>query len=255
MLDTQRLTRRRGVRGELVRLWVTTRAGWTNGARPWFAVSLALACVAVSVLLHAHVWRPELWHSGSVRASLPLDSELARLPMSLFMPTAYLPLWGAVLQLLVVIGLGELILGRSVTVVVASAGHVGSTLLARVLLASSFAHLVGLSPVMAHLIDTGPSGATTAVGPCLVVSLRMTRTAALLTLSLGLAAVVAPGLDGVEHAGALLIGLTGGFILSWFYAHHRDRSVPRAEARWARALHRRRPGIVALSEPSSLSPR
>jgi hypothetical protein len=249
-LDTVSPTRVRERRGEITRLWVATRSGWANGARPWLGVALALACVAVTILLHFHVWRPELWQSGDVHANLPLSRELDRLPMSLFMPTAYLPLWGAILQLVAVLGLGELILGRSVTVVVAAAGHVGSTLLARLLLATSFAHLLGLTGAMAHVIDTGPSGATTAVGACLLVSLRMNRTALLLTLSLAIAAVVAPGLDGVEHAGALLIGLVAGIALGWFYVRAPRRSRPLAEARWVRVLRRRRPGIVALREYS-----
>ncbi len=249
-IDTVTPTRARGLTGEFTRLWVATRAGWTNGARPWLGVALALACVAVTLLLHFHVWRPELWRSGDVQANLPLNTELARLPMSLFMPTAYLPLWGAILQLVAVIGLGELILGRSVTVVVAAAGHVGSTLLARVLLATSFAHLIGLAPAMAHVIDTGPSGATTAVGACLLVSLRMNRTALFLTLSLAIAAVLAPGLDGVEHAGALLIGLVAGVALGWFYVRAPRRPRPLAETRWVRVLRRRRPGIIALREYS-----
>lgn len=247
-LDTESEPRVRGLKGEFTRLWVATRAGWTNGARPWLGILLALACVAVTILLHLHAWRPELWRSGDVHASLPLSTELARLPMSLFMPTAYLPLWGAILQLVAVIGLGELILGRSVTVLVAAAGHVGSTLFARLLLATSFAHLLGLTPAMAHVIDTGPSGASTAVGACLLFSLRMNRTAALLTLSLALAAIVAPGLDGIEHAGALLIGLVAGGALGWLYARAPRRSRALSEPRWLRVLRRRRPGIVAVRE-------
>ncbi len=247
-LDTESEPRVRGLKGEFTRLWVATRAGWTNGARPWLGILLALACVAVTILLHLHAWRPELWRSGDVHASLPLSTELARLPMSLFMPTAYLPLWGAILQLVAVIGLGELILGRSVTVLVAAAGHVGSTLFARLLLATSIAHLLGLTPAMAHVIDTGPSGATTAVGACLLFSLRMNRTAALLTLSLALAAIVAPGLDGIEHAGALLIGLVAGGALGWLYARAPRRSRALSEPRWLRVLRRRRPGIVAVRE-------
>lgn len=219
-----------------------------NGRRPWLGVVLALACVSVTVLLHYHVWRPELWRSGDVNAAIPLNNELARLPMSLFLPTAYLPLWGAILQLVAVIGLGELILGRSVTVLVAAAGHVGSTLLARLLLATSFAHLLGLTPAMAHVIDTGPSGATTAVGACLLVSLLMNRTAILLTLSLAVAAIVAPGLDGVEHVGALLIGLAAGTALGWIYIRAPHRPRPLAEPHWTRVLRRRRPGIVALRD-------
>ena len=118
------VARAKGLRAEFSRLWLATRVGWANGTRPWLGLSLALACVAVTLLLHVHTLHTELWRSGDVFAALPLSTELVRLPMSLFMPTAYLPLWGAILQLLVVIGLGELILGRSMTLLVAAAGHV-----------------------------------------------------------------------------------------------------------------------------------
>jgi hypothetical protein len=240
---------RRGLRAEFTRLWLATRLGWLNGKRPWLGVSLSLATIAVAVMVHFHVLSPELWRSGHVDAALPVTTELVRLPMSLFMPTAYLPLWGAILQLLVVIGLGELILGRSVTLLVAATGHVGSTLLARVLLQAPHA-VFGLTPAMARLLDTGPSGATTAVGACLLVALRMNRTAILLSLGLLIAALVAPGLDAVEHTTALMVGLCAGVGTRWMYSRTVPTSWARAvrDARVVRFLRRRRPALAALRE-------
>jgi hypothetical protein len=170
--------------------------------------------------------------------------------MSLFMPTAYLPLWGAILQLVLVIGLGELILGRSVTVLVAAAGHVGSTLMARVLLDAPHAALFGLTPAVARVLDTGPSGATTAVGACLLVALRMNRAAILLALGLLLAAFVAPGLDAVEHTTALLLGVCAGAGARWMYSRTLRASWARSlrDARVVRFLRRRRPALAALRE-------
>jgi hypothetical protein len=169
--------------------------------------------------------------------------------MSLFMPTAYLPLWGAVAQLAVVIGLGEIILGRSATVLVAAAGHFGSTLLARVLLNTPHVHILGLTPALAHVLDTGPSGATTAVGACLLVSLRMNRVAFLLFLGLAIAGVVAPGLDALEHGVALFAGLSAGVMLRWMYLRPARRAwAGPYSSRALRWLHQRRPGIVALRE-------
>jgi hypothetical protein len=240
---------RRGFRAEFTRLWLATRLGWTNGKRPWLGVSLALASVAVAVMVHFHVLSPELWRSGDVYAALPVTTELARLPMSLFMPTAYLPLWGAILQLLVVIGLGELILGRSVTLLVAAAGHVGSTLMARVLLEAPHA-VFGLTPAIARLLDTGPSGATTAVGACLLVALRMNRSAMLLALGLLIAALAAPGLDAVEHTTALVVGLSAGAGTRWVYSRTLRASWARSlrDARVVRFLRRRRPALAALRD-------
>jgi hypothetical protein len=130
--------------------------------------------------------------------------------MSLFFPAAYLPLWAACAQLLVVIGLGEMILGRWLTIAVALIAHVGSTLIARALLLSLHDHLFGLSPALIRALDTGPSAATTAVGACLLISARMNRSAALLCAGLLIAAFLAPGLDGVEHTAALIWGLVAG---------------------------------------------
>lgn len=242
--------RGRGLRAEFTRLWLATRLGWTNGKRPWLGVSLALASIAVAVMVHFHLLSPELWRSGDVYAALPVTTELIRLPMSLFVPTAYLPLWGAVLQLLVVIGLGELILGRSVTLLVAASGHVGSTLLARLLLESPHAALFGLAPAMARLLDTGPSGATTAVGACLLVALRMNRSAMVLAFGLLLAALLAPGLDAVEHTTALAVGLSSGAGTRWVYSRTLRASWTRSlrDARVVRFLRRRRPALAALRD-------
>ena len=201
-----------GLTREFFRLWLLARYGWSRGARPWLGAALALAAILVAVFLHFHIFRPDLWRAGDVHASLPLTSELIRLPMSALLPTAYLPLWASCLQLLVVIGLGELILGRWLTIGVALVGHYGSTLMARFMLDDLHSHLFGLTPALAHVLDTGPSGATTAVGACLVIATRMHRTAALLAAGLLIAAVLAPGLDGVEHTTALLCGLVAGVI-------------------------------------------
>jgi hypothetical protein len=210
--------------GEFLRLGYLARYRFSNGARPWLGIATALTSALVAVLLHFHVLRPELWRSGDVYAALPLSSELARLPMSLFLPTTYLPLWAACAQLLVVIGLGELILGRWLTIVVASVGHVGSTLLARVLLESVHGHVFGMTTALAHVLDTGPSAATTAVGACLLVTVRMNRCVLLLSAGLIAAALVAPGVDGVEHTSALAWGVTAGVlnyaVLARFSASH-----------------------------------
>jgi hypothetical protein len=201
-----------GLTREFVHLWLLARYAWSRGVRPWLGVATALACVLVAAFLHFHILRPELWHSGDVYADLPLTSELARLPMSMFFPTAYLPLWAACAQLAVVIGLGEMILGRWLTIAVALIAHFGSTLIARTLLLSVHGHLFGLTPALARVLDTGPSAATTAVGACLLIAARMNRAAVLLSAGLLIAALVAHGLDGVEHTAALVWGLFAGFL-------------------------------------------
>jgi hypothetical protein len=192
---------------ELSHLGMLTRHQLTRGDRPWLGIALASATALVAVLLKFHIFSPELWRSGAVYASLPLKSELARLPMSLLLPTPYLPVWAASGQILIVFGFGELILGRWLTVMVATVGHFGSSLVAFVLLNAVHGSVFGLTPALAHVLDTGPSAATTAVGACLLIAARMKRCAWLLTLALVAAALIAPGIDGVEHTVALACGL------------------------------------------------
>ena len=181
-----------------------------EGSRPWLGIVLACVTALIALMLRFHVMSPDLWRSGAVYASLPLKSELARLPMSLFIPTPYLPVWAASGQILIVFGLGEMILGRWLTVVVATLGHFGSSLVAFVLLNAVHQSVFGLTPALAHALDTGPSAATTAVGACLLVAVRMKRSAWLLTFALVAAALIAPGIDGVEHTVALMCGLLAG---------------------------------------------
>jgi hypothetical protein len=195
---------------ELSRLSAIAHHRLSRGDRPWLGLALASATALVALLLKFHLLSPELWRSGAVYAALPLKSELARLPMSLFLPTPYLPVWAASGQILIVFGLGEMILGRWLTVTVATIGHFGSSLVAFVLLNAIHGSMFGLTPALAHALDTGPSAATTAVGVCLLVAVRMKRCAWLLTLALVAAALIAPGVDGVEHTVALACGLFAG---------------------------------------------
>jgi hypothetical protein len=197
---------------ELRQLLTASRAGWSRGQRPWVALGLSLATIVVYLLVRSPTVGTTVWRAGDVYAALPLATELRRLPMSLLLPTPYLPEWGAVAQLLVVIGLGELLLGRWLTVIVATVGHVGATLAARLALDVGQGTLLGLSPALARALDTGPSAAATAVGACVLVVVGMYRCTALLTISLLIAALVVPGIDGLEHMVALLSGLAVGVL-------------------------------------------
>jgi hypothetical protein len=198
--------------GELRRVLVLARVSWAHGRRPWFATLLALGSIVVYILLHNPIIGPELLRSGDVSASLPLSAELWRLPMSLFLPTRYLPVWGASAQLLVVLGLSELLLGRWLTGAVAAVGHVVATLSARLMIELCPGNLFCLPAVAAHVTDTGPSAAATAVGACLLVGAGCYRSVAVLSCALLVAAMAAPGLDGSEHLLALACGLVAGVL-------------------------------------------
>jgi hypothetical protein len=192
---------------------------------------MGTASVVVSLLLRNHGIGPALWYSGAVYASLPLASEIMRLPMSLFIPTPYLPVWGAAAQLVIVLGMAEMLFGRWVTIAVAAVGHVASTLTARVIIESIHGSLFGLTPALAHMLDTGPSAAATAVGAFLLLGLGLKRCAVLLTVSLLVAAFFIPGIDGVEHMIALACGFLAAVLLPRLFLR-----VPAAEEQSAPAL-------------------
>jgi hypothetical protein len=151
--------------------------------------------------------------------------------MSLFLPTPYLPVWAASGQILVVFGLGEMILGRWLTVMVATVGHFGSSLVAFVVLNTVHGNVFGLTPALLHALDTGPSAATTAVGASLLVAVRMRKCAWLLTFALIAAALIAPGIDGVEHLVALTCGLIAGATFRLVAPRMRRFGSPRT--RWS----------------------
>lgn len=200
------------IKWEFQRLLVQAKRGLSNGNRPWMAVTAATLTIAVYALLNDSVVRPVLWRSGSVYSSLPFITELQRLPMSLFLPTPYLPEWGAVLQLLVVLGLGELIIGRWLTVSIALLGHGAATLTARVIIDGGHGSVIGLPHLMSRVLDTGPSAATVALGACLLIAIRANWCIAILSAALVFAAVVAPGIDGAEHLVALTCGSFAGVV-------------------------------------------
>jgi len=192
---------------ELRKLWTHTRHAWSEDRRPWLGAVVAGWTLAVWVVLGVRGVGPELWRVGDVYAALPLQTEIWRLPMSLFLPTPFLPIWAAAGQLLVVIGLGEMLLGRLTTVVIAFIGHVGVTLGARLAIELGHGHVAGLTMSVGHLLDTGPSAATAAVGTCVLEVLGLRRWAVVLGVALLIAAIVAPGIDGLEHMLAFTFGL------------------------------------------------
>jgi len=196
--------------GEWRGLWTIVRQAWSRGTRPWFAVSVATATAVIYALAENHSLSAFLWRAGGVSAALPIKLELARLPLSLFLATPYLPVWAACAQILAVFGIGEFVLGRRLTIVLTVVGHFGATLVGRVVLDAIHTSVFGLTPALARVLDTGPSAATTAVGACLLVVARMNRSAALLGAALIGAYLVAPGVDGVEHLVALACGLGAG---------------------------------------------
>lgn len=181
-------------------------ARWRAGGRPVVGVCAGGVSIAVTAAYGLPWLRPFVERSGAVRADLPLGVEILRLPASAFLPTAELPVAAAAAQLVLVLGLGELLLGRGRTLAMAAGAHVGCTMLVRQLLRLGPVPVIGLPADQAHLLDTGPSVMTAAVGAWLLVRARAWWALALLVGSLMAAAISQNDMDGHEHLAAVLCG-------------------------------------------------
>jgi hypothetical protein len=146
-------------------------------------------------------------------------------------------LWGALLQIAAVVGLAEMAGGRFVTLFIASVGQLLSTLVGRLLIALGTAVVIGLPLSQAGVLDTGPSGVSTAVGGWLLARRGAYVSLTLLMGAILLGAVLQANLDGREHAAALLVGV-GAALIQGLPLHAMSRRVVSA-LRWVRS------GIVA----------
>lgn len=179
---------------------------WRAGARPVMAAGAGLLCIAGDVAYTSAGLRHIAVAGGAVTAALPLPLELARLAGSAFLPTAELPLPLAVIQVVLVLGLAELVLGRYATAAVAITAHLASTLFARLLIAVGTAALLGLPASQAGVLDTGPSAMTAAVGSWLLLRARAYWCLAMLGAALIIAAILQDNVDGREHLAAFGCG-------------------------------------------------
>ncbi|MYS83140.1 hypothetical protein [Embleya scabrispora] len=140
---------------------------------------------------------------GGVSAGIPLPLALLRTPVSLFVPAPDLPVWGALIQVLILFGLAELDLGARRTLLIAYVATLCGTLSARVMVGLGPDHPLGIDARQGDILDTGPSAAV--VG--LVVCIAMVRHAPILFTGAWILMVaevtVKPNLAGREHIAAM----------------------------------------------------
>jgi hypothetical protein len=131
--------------------------------RRWRAVPLAVTSVCLTVALHfadGRAWGHRFVQgAGGVRAEDPLWLALLRTPLSLFVPALDLPVWGALVQLLLEFGIAELCLGRWRTLAIAYVATLAGTLYARLGIWLGPDSPLGLPASDARVVDTGPSAA------------------------------------------------------------------------------------------------
>lgn len=176
----------RAARREWGPLAGTVRAGLA--ASRLRAVPMTLTSVCLTALLHAV--QNQSWgfgvvrELGAVRAEDPLWQALLRTPLSLFVPAPDLPVWGALVQILVVFGSAEICLGRWRTLVIAHVATVAGTLYARIGVALGPDGLFGLPASDARVVDTGPSAAVVGVAVYVCCVYRAWFTGALVVVAM-----------------------------------------------------------------------
>jgi hypothetical protein len=145
---------------------------------------------------------------GSVRAEDPLWTALLRTPSSLFVPALDLPVWGALLQILIVFGFAEICLGWWRTLGIAYVATLAGTLYARVGIALGPHHPLGLPAADARVVDTGPSAAVIGLALFLCWRYRAHVTSGAVIAAMTVELVVKDNLAGKEHIAAIGAVLT-----------------------------------------------
>jgi hypothetical protein len=174
---------------------------------------------------------------SGIDAKVPLLVLLSRLPLSVVANAPSLPIWGSIVQVAVVIGLAELLLGWRRVVVLTLSVQVLTTLTVRLVVWAGPAWHPGLS--MAELVvrDTGPSAVVVAAAMSLACRHRLRHVALALTVFVAGDLALFGRLASAEHAMALVLGALAGAL--W-----RRRDTRRAPAQ-------RKRGRVAAATSAS----
>ncbi|WP_225096809.1 hypothetical protein [Streptomyces sp. CoH27] len=196
----------RWARAEWGLLCVTVREATLK--RRLRAIPMTLAAVGLTALLQWVQNQP--WgfqfvqNVGAVRAEDHLWPALLRTPLSLFVPALDLPVWGALVQILLVFGIAEICIGWWPTLAIAYVATLAGTLYARVGISLGTHAPFGLPWTDAQVVDTGPSAAV--VGLAVYVAWRYGAytTASAVTVAMVAEVLIKENLAGKEHLAALM---------------------------------------------------
>lgn len=171
-------------------------------------LAAGLGVLLLQALQHAHRTSGWVDRLGAVYASLPWWQALLRTPVSVFLPDPSLPVWGLVLQVVVVFGIAETTVGVRRTLLVALGATLAGTSLARLLLWALPHVPPGLSAAALLVRDTGPSAAVVALGVHVALRYRAWWTAAAIVAAMVLEVLSLPNLAGYEHLAGIAVVLT-----------------------------------------------
>lgn len=170
----------------------------------------AVGILVLQLLQHTPGARGWVERLGGVYATLPWWRELLRTPLSLLVPDPSLPVWGLIVQVVVVFGIAETTLGARRMLAVALLATLAGTCFARYSLWIGPEGFLGLPVHDLRVRDTGPSAAVVALGVATACRYRAWYTAAAIVLAMIIEVGFLPNLAGYEHlAGvAAILSLT-----------------------------------------------
>jgi hypothetical protein len=196
--------------------WRRWRDWWLGPAGGLVVVALALAFRFPA----GHRW-VQMW--GITHARDPWPLLLVRLPLSVFAPAQMLPFAFAVLQVTVVFGAAQILLGWRTALVVGLVGHSLATMSARGWI--WLGPPVGLPHRYLDFPDAGPSVAVVALAAYLAMERRLVWLAAILVTYHVAEMVLIHGLSQREHLVGVLVGASAlplrGAAIRWWRAHER----------------------------------
>lgn len=167
------------------------------------AVPLTLAScagiLALQLLQHTQGAGDWVDRLGGVYATLPWWQALLRTPLSLFVPDPSLPVWGLIVQVVVVFGLAETTVGARRTLGVALLATLAGTAFARYALWSGPHGFPGLPTHDLLVRDTGPSAAVVALGVYVACRYAAWWTAGAVVVAMVVEVVSITNLAGFEH--------------------------------------------------------
>ncbi|MEU8556442.1 hypothetical protein AB0C80_20980 [Streptomyces anthocyanicus] len=193
-------------------VWAIVRAELADRRGRAIPLTLSALCLIVLFQVAQHQRSPYWGYGlvqdvGFVRAADPWWLALARTPLSLFVPAADLPVWGALAQVLVVFGIAEIALGRRRTLLIAYICTLAGVVYARIGVAVGPGGVLGLPAGDAQVVDTGPSGAVAGLAVYLCLRFRAWFTGALVGMGMFVEAIAKPNLAGREHLVAIAVAL------------------------------------------------
>jgi lysylphosphatidylglycerol synthetase-like protein (DUF2156 family) len=216
--------------------------------QPATVISTALV-ITLSTAVHIRVLHDVVIRlAGTVQAG-SLNEVLLRTPFSSFFPDEHLLAIGAILQVVIVVGIAEAILGWRRVVMIGLGTQFAINILVHTSFHGHIAHIFGIVSHDFTAIDSGPSAIVVALALATAVEMRYRIVAVLVSFIMLASLVISPHLAGIEHVLALSLGLLLWWLThdlyarSKFTAHPPHRSVARVLIR-RRAIRRLVSGLV-----------